>query len=85
MPLYTYVVAYKDATYVSQARRSNFTGFGDWASGLPKTALSPSTRKELAGKMYGGFEAMPNRVGVWRKTINIAGSEMVVLAIHTAD
>lgn len=85
MPLYTYVVAYKDATYVSQARRSNVRGFGDWTNELPKTALSPSARKELAEKMYGGFEVVSNRVNLWRRAMVIDGSEMVVFAIRTAD
>jgi len=84
MPLYTYVVSYNGETHVSQARRSNPTGFADWVADLPKAALSAAARKELASKIYGGFEAIPNRSRVWRRTVTVAGTEMVIVAIQTA-
>jgi hypothetical protein len=84
MPLYTYVVSFRDETYVVQARRSNSSGFGDWFSGLPAAALTPAERKELtAGQLYGVFDEIPNSVHAWRKRLTIGGSQMIVTAIQT--
>jgi hypothetical protein len=85
MPLYTYVVSYKDETYIIQARRSNPSGFADWFTGLPTTALTPAERKELsATQLYGVFDAIPERVHAWRKHLVIGGSKMTVVAVQTA-
>ena len=83
MPLYTYVASYRGTTYVSQSRRSNFQGFGDWATELPKDALSPALRKEVMSKMYGGVEPIPNRIHAWQKSFTIDGSEFVIVAVQT--
>jgi hypothetical protein len=87
MPLYTYVLTFKGSSYVTQDRRSNFKGFvSSWVD-IPATALpelSPDLRKELSQKAYrGSFDEVPNRKNVWRKTLEIAGSEFVVYAIQT--
>jgi hypothetical protein len=83
MPLFTYVASWKGTTYVSQARRSNFHGFGDWANELPKGAASPAHRKEIMKHMYGGFEAIPNRTHAWQKKFVVDGAEFVVVAVQT--
>ena len=85
MPLYTYVILYKGATYVSQARRSNFQGFGDWAAEIPTNALPASQRKQVLDQMYGGFEEVPNRTNVWKKTLIIGNAEVAIVAIQTKD
>ena len=39
MPLFTYLVTYKGATYIAQGSHSNFTGFAmTWAGALPEEA-----------------------------------------------
>lgn len=78
MPLYTYVTIYKGVSYVAQQRRSNYQGFGDWVSSLP-----PELKTKVAQKMYAGFEPIPNRQNVWRRTLTIDDSELVVIAIQT--
>ena len=78
MPLYTYVAIYKGSSYIAQQRRSNYQGFGDWIEALP-TAL----KKKAAQKMYAEFEPVPNRQNVWRGTLTIDDSELVVIAIQT--
>jgi hypothetical protein len=88
MPLYTYLSSFKGATCVTQDRRSNFRGFVNaWTSELPANALpalTPSLRKELGAKAYGGeFAEVPNRKNVWRKVIDLSGEEFVVYAIQT--
>ena len=88
MPLYTYVTAYKGATYIAQGRHSNFKGFvSSWTTGIPSGALpglTPSLMKELSEKSYrGDFEAVPNRENVWRKSLAVGGSEFVVIAVET--
>jgi hypothetical protein len=87
MPLFTYIVSFKGDTYVTQARRSNFRGFGDWANIPPKELpqLTPKLRKELDKSMYGGFEEVPNQKRVWRNTILLNGSDLVVYAVQTDD
>ena len=35
MPLYTYIAIYEGASYITQRRRSNYQGFGDWIEALP--------------------------------------------------
>ncbi len=87
MPLFTYVVSFKGGTYVTQARRSNFRGFGDWAD-IPPNALpqlTPSLRKELQPSRYGGFEEVPNQKRVWRNVIEIGGGELIVYAVQTEE
>ncbi|WP_063701771.1 hypothetical protein [Bradyrhizobium centrolobii] len=78
MPLYTYVAIYKDISYVTQRRRSNFQGFGDRLETLP-----PELKKKAAQNMYAGFEPIPNRHNVWRRTQTIDGNELVVIAVQT--
>ena len=87
MPLYTYVTTYKGASYVAQDRRSNFKGFPGWIQEMPANALpglTPALRKEL-NPYQGDFESVPNRQNVWRKSLIVGGSELVVLAIQTED
>jgi hypothetical protein len=87
MPLYTYVLTYKGSSYVTQDRRSNFKGFASSWIDLPATALpelSLNLRKELSQKAYSGtFDSVPNRKHVWRKSMEVGGSEFVVYAIQT--
>lgn len=60
MPLYTYVAIYKDISYVTQKRRSNFQGFGDWIETLlpnskrkrPRTC-TPALNRFQIGIMFG--------------------------------
>jgi hypothetical protein len=78
MPLYTYVAIYKGTNYIAQRRRSNFQGFGDWIEALPA-----AIKKKAAQNMYAGFEPVPNRQNVWRRTQTIDDSELVVIAIRT--
>jgi hypothetical protein len=35
--------------------------------------------------MYGGFDEVPNQKRVWRNTIELRGSDLVVYAIQTDD
>jgi hypothetical protein len=88
MPLYTYVVSYKGASRVTQGSHSNFKGFiSSWCSNIPPgalPALTPALHKELASKAYGGdFDSIPNIKHVWRKSIEVGGSEFVVIAVQT--
>ena len=87
MPLYTYIAVYKGTTYVAQGRHSNFKGFpSTWAKipGGVLPDLTPSLMKELSEKSYrGDFDAVPNREKVWRKSLDIGGSEFVVIAVET--
>jgi len=83
MPLYTYIASYKGATHVSQKQSSNFQGFGHWAIELPKDVLPPDVRRQVMGKMYGGFEPIPNRIHAWQKTFEIDGSAFTVVAVQT--
>jgi len=85
MPLYTCVASWKGATYVNQARRSNFQGFGDWATELPKNVASPSQTEEITRHMYGGFEAIPNRTHAWRKSFIVDGADFIVIVVQTED
>ena len=78
MPLYTYVAIYKGSSYIAQQRRSNYQGFGDWIQALPA-----ALKKKAAQNMYAGFEPVPNRQNVWRRTQTIDDSELVVIAIQT--
>jgi len=79
MPLYTYVVSYNGESYVTQARRSNPKGFPDWVDALP-----PEIRGGL-NPYDGAFDAIPNRENLWRKTLAVGGSDLVVLVIQTDD
>ncbi len=88
MPLYTYIVAFKGATYAAQGSYSNFKGFvSSWSGSLPPNALpglTPALRSELAQKAYRGeFVEVPNRKHVWKKSIDLGGEEFVVYAVQT--
>lgn len=88
MPLYTYVVSYKGATHVAQGSHSNFKGFiSTWCSNLPAGALpavTPVLHRELAEKAYRGeFPPVANIKNAWRKSIELGGSEFVVVAVQT--
>jgi len=87
MPLYTYIVSYKGATRVTQGSHSNFRGFiSTWCSNIPAgalPALTPALHKELTSKAYGEFFAVPNIKHVWRKSIEVGGSEFIVIAVQT--
>ena len=85
MPLYTYVTTYRGGSYVAQGRRSNPSGFADWIRDKPASALPELKTSSLtAGILYGEFEAMPNRKNVWRKSVTVEGSELLVIAVQTA-
>lgn len=88
MPLFTYIVSYKNSSYVAQGSRSNFTGFAmTWAANIPETelpALTPVLRRELVQKAYqGSFMAVPKAKHVWRKLFEVGGSELLVCAVQT--
>lgn len=88
MPLFTYIVSYKGSSYVAQDSHSNFTGFAmSWAANIPEselTVLTPVLRKELIRKAYGGtFAPVPSMKHVWRKSIEVGGSELSVHAVQT--
>jgi hypothetical protein len=88
MPLYTYVVSYKGATHVAQGSHSNFKGFiSTWYSNLPAgalPALTPTLHRDLAAKAYQGeFPPVPNIKHAWRKTIELGGSDLDVVAVQT--
>ena len=88
MPLYTYVVSYKGATHVAQGSHSNFKGFiSTWCSNLPAGALptlTPALHHDLAAKAYRGeFPPVANIKHAWRKSIELGGSEFVVVAVQT--
>jgi hypothetical protein len=88
MPLYTYVVSYKGATHVTQGSHSNFKGFiSTWCGDLPVgalPALTPALHRELAAKAYRGeFPPVPNIRHAWRKSIELGGSEFVIVAVQT--
>jgi len=88
MPLYTYIVTYKGASRVTQGSHSNFKGFiNTWCSNIPAgslPALTPSLHKELTAKAYGGdFSAVANIKNVWQKSIDVGGSEFIVIAVQT--
>ena len=79
MPLYTYVTIYKGASHTVQARRSNPSGFADWLEAMPATL-----RKQVCSP-YAGFEPIPNRRKAWMRREIIEGSELIVIAVQTAD
>ena len=88
MPLYTYIITYKGASYVAQGRFSNFKGFvSSWTCEVPPNALpglTASLRSELYQKAYyGDFAEVPNRKKVWRKYLDIGGNEFIVFAVQT--
>jgi hypothetical protein len=87
MPLFTYVVTYKSKTHVAQGSHSNFTGFAStWAS-LPKEALpglSENNRKELERKAYTGtFSEVSGIAHVWKKSVQVDGEDLTVIAVQT--
>jgi hypothetical protein len=88
MPLYTYVVSYKGASHIAQGSHSNFKGFiSTWCSNIPTgvlPALTPSLYRELVGKAYSGeFVAISNAKHVWRKSLEVGGSECTIVAVQT--
>lgn len=88
MPLYTYIVTFKGATYLAQDSKSNFRGFvSSWSSEIPKGALpglTPALQAELSRKAYlGEFQPLPNRKHVWYKSIDLDGSPLTVYAVQT--
>ncbi len=88
MPLYTYVVAYNDSTYVAQGSHSNFEGFiSEWCTDLPINALNgfnSNLKNLLIKKAWSStFRPVPNRTNVWKKLIDLDGKDFVILAIET--
>lgn len=88
MPLYTYIVSFKGATFVAQDRKSNFKGFvSSWTSDIPAGALpglTPALQDKLRRKAYEDeFQAVPNKTHVWRKEIDLEGSVFTVHAVQT--
>ncbi|NYE29698.1 hypothetical protein HDE78_002664 [Rhodanobacter sp. K2T2] len=88
MPIYTYVVSYKGSSHVAQGSHSNFKGFvSTWCSNIPAhalPALTPPLYRELANKAYGGeFLPVSNIKHVWRKSIEVGGSECTIVAVQT--
>lgn len=88
MPLFTYIVSYKGASHVAQGSHSNFTGFAmTWAARIPASALpamTPVLRKELQRVAYHGpFVEVAGAKHVWRKSLDLSGSELVVHAVQT--
>jgi hypothetical protein len=88
MLLHTYIVSYQVASRVTQGRHSNFKGFiSSWGSDIPAgalPALTPSLKKKLTSKAYGGdFAPIPNVQHAWRKTLDVGGAELSVIAIQT--
>ena len=87
MPVYTYIVSYKGATHVAQGSHSNYRGFiSTWCSNIPSgalPALTPALKQELASKAYGEFSTIPNIKHAWRKSIDVGGSECIVVVVQT--
>jgi hypothetical protein len=82
------VVSYKGATHVAQGSHSNFKGFiSTWCSNLPAgalPALTPALHFDLAEKACRGeFPPIANIKHAWRKSIELGGSEFVVVAVQT--
>jgi hypothetical protein len=52
------------------------------AGALP--LLTPNLHRELASKAYGGeFLPVSNVKNAWRKTIDVGGSDCIVVAVQT--
>ena len=88
MPLFTYVVSYRDDAHVAQGSHSNFTGFAmTWAASIPASALrtlTPVLRKELERRAYeGSFESVSGMTHVWRKNLEIGGARLTIHAVQT--
>jgi hypothetical protein len=87
MPLYTYIVSFKGATHVTQGSHSNFKGFiSTWCSNPAGIApsLTPVLQNELAHKAYRGeFLPVPNIKHAWKKSIELDGKELIVVAVQT--
>jgi len=88
MPLYTYILSYKGTSRITQGSHSNFKGFiNTWCSSIPAgviPGLTPALYKELASKAYRTeFLPVENIKHVWRKSIDVGGSECVVTAVQT--
>jgi hypothetical protein len=87
MPIFTYVVTYKSETHVVQGSHSNFTGFASTWADLPKEALPSLTannRKELSRKAYSGqFSVVPGIIHTWKKSVELDGVYLTVVAVQT--
>ena len=88
MPLFTYIVTYKGASHVAQGSHSNFTGFtSTWASNIPQGALpglNPSLFRQLAAIAYEGtFTPVSCAKHVWRKSFELGGATLTVVAVQT--
>ncbi len=86
MPLYTYVIVYKDETYVSQLSRSNFKGFvGELINSIPASAfggIDSRTRAEITKVCY-GLNAKSNQANVWEASGEVLGNIVRVFAVET--
>jgi hypothetical protein len=90
MPLYTYVVSYRGATYAEQTRASNFKGFaGGVVGSIPASALPtlPATLRNemLQSAMRCEWREVPNRSGLWRAAFDLAGDAFVIYAVLSKD
>lgn len=88
MPLFTYIVTYRGASHMAQGSHSNFTGFtSTWASNIPQGALpglNPSLLRKLEGIAYEGtFTPVSGAKHVWRKSIELGGTTLNVIAVQT--
>jgi len=73
---------------VAQGSHSNFTGFtSTWASNIPQGTLpdlNPSLFRQLAARAYEGtFTPVSSAKHVWRKTIELGGATLTVVAVQT--
>lgn len=86
MPLYTYMVAYKGETYVSQLSRSNFKGFvSELIDAIPPSTFSgidTRAKKEMTKICY-GLILRPNQTNVWEASGDVLGEKFRVFAVET--
>jgi len=54
-------------------------GFAAWLRALPVSV------QKMVRNPFSGFEQTPNRRLVWKKQETIAGEELVVITVQTAD
>jgi hypothetical protein len=76
------------ATHVAQGSHSKFTGFvATWASNIPQDVfpgLTPPLYKKLVAKAYeGAFSPVSGAKHVWRKSIDLGGTALTVVAVQT--
>jgi len=88
MPLYTYVLSFREATYVVQDRRSNYHGSAyALIAAVPDHALPGLTdqlRREAGDKaLRSRWDALPNRAKVWRTSFDLGSKTFEMLAIQT--